>query len=125
MYMGLRQLRDRSSAYDDLIEEFFDACQEVYGRNVLLQFEDFGNSNAFRLLDKYKDRACVFNDDIQGTASVALGGVLASLKLTGKTYLNEHTFLFFGAGEAGVYYSIAMFGCALKLIRVYFLGGNS
>jgi malate dehydrogenase (oxaloacetate-decarboxylating)(NADP+) len=102
MYMGLKQPRDRSPAYDALIEEFFDACQAVYGKNVLMQFEDFGNSNAFGLLDKFRKRACVFNDDIQGTASVALAGILSSLKLAKKSKLSDHTFLFFGAGEAGV-----------------------
>lgn len=65
MYMGLRQRRDRSSKYDDLIKEFFAACRDKYGPNVLIQFEDFGNSNAFRLLGEYKDKACCFNDDIQ------------------------------------------------------------
>ena len=102
IYMGLKQPRDRSPKYDELIEEFFDACQDVYGRNVLLQFEDFGNSNAFRLLERFRHRACVFNDDIQGTASVALAGIIASLGLAKKTKLSDHTYLFFGAGEAGV-----------------------
>ena len=57
MYMGLRQPRDRSSAYDELIEEFIVACQSLYGKTVLLQFEDFGNKNAFKLLEKYRKRA--------------------------------------------------------------------
>lgn len=101
-YMGLRKDRDRSPAYDALISEFFAAAQDKYGRNVLIQFEDFGNSNAFRLLDAFQPKACCFNDDIQGTASVVLAGILSSLSLAGKTSIAEHTFLFNGAGEAGV-----------------------
>lgn len=99
--IGLRQKRDRTRAYDELIEEFFAACQHKYGQNVLIQFEDFGNSNAFRLLREYKDKACCFNDDIQGTAAVVVAGIIASSKLTNKK-LKDHTYLFYGAGEAGV-----------------------
>lgn len=100
-YVGLRQRRERGPAYDELIAEFIDAAKDKYGPQVLLQFEDFGNRNAFRLLDEYTEKATCFNDDIQGTASVILAGLLASKRLTGKA-LGEHTFLFYGAGEAGV-----------------------
>jgi len=101
-YMGLKQVRDRSDKYDALIKEFFDACQDKYGKDVLIQFEDFGNSNAFRLLETYRKRACCFNDDIQGTASVVLAGFIASKALSGKPKLGDHQYLFLGAGEAGV-----------------------
>ena len=101
-YMGLKQKRDNSQAYDDLIQEFFDAAQKKYGRNVLIQFEDFGNTNAFRLLEKHQKTATTFNDDIQGTASVVLAGIISSLKLTGKSKVADHKFVFLGAGEAGV-----------------------
>lgn len=84
-YMGLRQRRLRGPAYDALIQEFFDACQNAYGRNVMMQFEDFGNANAFGLLAKHRGQATCFNDDIQGTASVVLAGIIASLKLTKKS----------------------------------------
>ena len=99
--MGLRAARERGPSYDALIKEFVEAAQAQYGRSVLLQFEDFGNQNAFRLMREYQPKACTFNDDIQGTASVVVAGLIASVRITGKP-LGEHTFLFYGAGEAGV-----------------------
>ena len=98
LYLGIRQKRLSGHAYDELVEEFMAAAQEVFP-DAVVQFEDFANHNAFRLLKRFRDRACCFNDDIQGTAAVAVAGIFSALRVTRKS-MSEQTFLCLGAGEA-------------------------
>ncbi|KAK1397542.1 hypothetical protein POM88_007405 [Heracleum sosnowskyi] len=103
-YIGLKQKRATGQEYAELLEEFMSAVKQNYGVKILVQFdidflfEDFANHNAFEHLSKYRNSHLVFNDDIQGTTSVVLAGLIASLKLVGDT-LADHTFLFLGTGE--------------------------
>jgi len=99
-YIGLDRDRMRGAEYDALTTEFLEATQEVFP-GVLVQFEDFGNENAFHLLGHWRDKICTFNDDIQGTAAVAVAGLLAAMRLTGGESHGQRV-LFMGAGEAGL-----------------------
>ena len=98
LYPGLRQPRARGAEFDALVEEFVLAVQEVHPR-ACIQFEDFHNTTAIPLLARYRNRVCCFNDDIQGTASIAVAGLFAGCRALGNT-LADHRYLFFGAGSA-------------------------
>ena len=99
MYMGWRHERVTGQEYEEFVAMFIEAVQRRWP-DVLLQFEDFAQSNAMPLLNKYRDQLCCFNDDIQGTASVAVGTLLAACKAKGET-LGEQVVVFVGAGSAG------------------------
>ncbi len=100
LYLGLRQTRPEISELDEFVEEFITAVQTEFP-NCCVQFEDWAGVDAVRLLARYRERICSFNDDIQGTAAVALAGILGALRITGGK-LSEQTFLFLGAGSAGI-----------------------
>jgi malate dehydrogenase (oxaloacetate-decarboxylating) len=99
MYMGARHKRIDQDSYDEFLELFISAVKRRWP-NVLLQFEDFAQPNAMPLLQRYKDRICCFNDDIQGTASVTVGTLLAACRSKGSK-LSEQKVAFVGAGSAG------------------------
>jgi len=99
-YLGLRMPRLTGQPYDALLDEFVDSVQRVFP-GAILQFEDFNNANAFRLLDRYRRRLCTFNDDVQGTGAMGLAGLLAAARATGVPLASQRV-LFIGAGEAGL-----------------------
>ncbi|MBS1186477.1 MAG: NAD-dependent malic enzyme [Burkholderiaceae bacterium] len=99
LYIGARHQRVRGKEYDDFVEAFVQAVMKRWP-DIMLQWEDFGKMNANRLLDKYKDRLCTFNDDIQGTAVVAIATLLAAIKETGVP-LKDQRVVLQGGGQAG------------------------
>jgi malate dehydrogenase (oxaloacetate-decarboxylating)(NADP+) len=99
-YPGLKQKRIRGKEYDDFIKAFVTAITEVFPQ-ICIQWEDFAGKDAIRILNTYRDKVCTYNDDIQGTAAVATGGLLAAGKFSKKP-LSEQRFLFLGAGAAAV-----------------------
>lgn len=98
LYLGLRQQRVRGAEYDSFIEEFVQAVQDLYPK-CCLQWEDFANFNAVPILERYRDKICTYNDDIQGTAAVALAGIFGALRIS-KQKLCDQRFLFLGGGSA-------------------------
>jgi malate dehydrogenase (oxaloacetate-decarboxylating)(NADP+) len=99
LYLGVRQPRVRGEDYDAMIEEFVEAVQDVFPK-CCIQFEDFANIHSVPILAHYRDRVCCFNDDIQGTAAVAVAGIFGALR-TLKNRMVDQTFLILGAGSAG------------------------
>jgi len=100
LYMGLRQRRRSPEEVDEFVEEFVTAVEAEFP-NCCIQFEDWGRSDAFRLLARYRDRICCFNDDIQGSGAAVVAGMLSALRITGGA-IRDQTILFCGAGSAGV-----------------------
>ena len=99
LYLGLRQQRVRGEEYVAFVDEFVDAVQALYPR-CCIQWEDFANFNAVPILERYRNKICTYNDDIQGTAGIAVAGILAALRIT-KQKLTDQRFLFLGGGSAG------------------------
>ncbi len=100
LYLGLRQPRASATEVDELVDEFVEAVQDVFP-GCCIHFEDWAGVDAVRLLARYRDRVCCYNDDIQGTAGVALAGLLSALRVTGGK-LRDQRILFLGAGSAGI-----------------------
>ncbi len=98
LYLGLRQQRVRGAEYDAFIDEFVQAVQKLYPK-CCLQWEDFANFNAVPILERYRDKICTYNDDIQGTAAVALAGIFGALRIS-QQKLTDGRFLFLGGGSA-------------------------
>ena len=98
LYMGLRQNRVRGEEYQSFVDAFVEEVQRLCPK-CCIQWEDFANFNAIPILERYRDKICTYNDDIQGTAAVAVAGVLAALRITGQK-ITDQRFLFLGGGSA-------------------------
>ena len=115
-YLGLRAPRLGGPCYDAFVDEFVDAARQAFP-GVIVQFEDFNNANAFRLLTRHRERVCAFNDDIQGTGAMGIAGLVAASRITGRG-LDAQRVLFVGAGEAGL-------GMGTALVSAIRRGGMS
>ena len=100
LYLGLRQSRPKTEELYAFVDEFVDAVQEVFPL-CCIHFEDWTGTDAINLLARYRERVCCYNDDIQGTAGIALAGIVSALKVTGGQ-LKEQRIMFLGAGSAGI-----------------------
>nr|CDS35028.1 NADP dependent malic enzyme [Hymenolepis microstoma] len=98
-YNGLRQKRVPQDQYFELMDEIMESLVDLYGPNVLIQFEDVATKNSFNLLERYRNDYVVFNDDVQGAAAVALSALISATRIT-KTRLMDNKYLFYGAGAA-------------------------
>lgn len=98
LYLGYPKIRLEGTAYLELVDEFVQAVQQKFPK-ALIQFEDFATPNAYAFLEKFRDEVLCFNDDIQGTAAVALAGVYASTRITGMAFKDLRV-MFLGAGSA-------------------------
>jgi malate dehydrogenase (oxaloacetate-decarboxylating)(NADP+) len=116
LYPGLKQPRVTGQEYDEFIEEFVLAVNEVYPK-ICIQWEDFNGQVAIKILNKYRDRVCTFNDDIQGTAAIATAGIISASRATGRPFIQQKI-LFLGAGAAG-------FGIADMLVQQFIKEGLS
>ena len=116
LYPGIKQKRVTGQAYDEFIKSFVKAITKVFPK-VCIQWEDFAGVNAIRILDRFKEKICTFNDDIQGTAAIAVAGFIAASRLLDKIF-KEQRFLFLGAGAAA-------FGIADLLIKKFEKDGLS
>jgi malate dehydrogenase (oxaloacetate-decarboxylating)(NADP+) len=116
LYPGLKRKRTTGQEYDDFIEAFVRAVNDVFPK-ICIQWEDFQGGDAIRILNRYRNEVCSFNDDIQGTATIASAGFIAISRLTGKPF-SEHKFLFLGAGAAA-------FGIADMLVQKFQKDGLS
>ena len=99
LYQGLRHNRVRGEEYMSFVDEFVAAVQSLYPK-CCIQWEDFANINAVPILERFRDKICTYNDDIQGTAGIALAGIFAALRITGQK-ITDQRFLFLGGGSAG------------------------
>jgi malate dehydrogenase (oxaloacetate-decarboxylating)(NADP+) len=116
LYLGIRQARCSTAGRDEFVDEFVRAVQEVYPR-CCIHFEDWAGVDAVRLLDRYRDKVCCYNDDIQGTAGAALVGLFSALRVTKET-MKDQRVLFLGAGSAGT-------GIASMIVEAMMLEGLS
>lgn len=116
LYIGWKHNRLTGQAYDDIIEQVITGVRRKFP-NALFQWEDFGKNNAFRMLERYRERICSFNDDIQGTGSVAMGVLLSTIRIK-KQKLSDQRFVMFGQGQAGI-------GIARQIVTGLMLEGLS